>query len=364
MKNKKFENYYDDIQEYTCKAQQIFSCALCLGVTIYMLITMIINHVTLEKSNFILVFYFFQALIHLLFFVLFKYYCYYNKKHTMKIAYINVCISIILTECQYVFFDEEYSYTILILVMLVASFTFIGLIKQYSLILILSMVTDIIATISRMPENIWDYDVLRYCLDNILVLACCIGMHYSFSKLKFREFKQKYELIYLSERDSLTNLLNRKAIEKIVKTYEGSNCLCSMIIMDIDNFKSVNDTFGHIKGDELLIEISMKLHNVFGHINCISRLGGDEFCVFIPNIIEKKDVVKKANEIMNYFPIVLSSGVEEVIVSGSIGIAYTQAIGSNLYEELYQNADYAMYDAKKNGKNQIKIADMYKSHYN
>ena len=50
--------------------------------------------------------------------------------------------------------------------------------------------------------------------------------------------------------------------------------LCSMIIMDIDNFKSVNDTFGHIKGDELLIEISMKLHNVFGHINCISRLEG------------------------------------------------------------------------------------------
>lgn len=132
----------------------------------------------------------------------------------------------------------------------------------------------------RIGKNLSVRDMNLFIMDNVFIVMFAIGIHICFYMLKYKDFKLKHELLYLSENDSLTGLLNRNAAEKFIEKYSKSKELLAMFIIDFDNFKQLNDTLGHMKGDEALIEISNKLKSLFRHNECISRLGGDEFMIF------------------------------------------------------------------------------------
>lgn len=162
------------------------------------------------------------------------------------------------------------------------------------------------------------------------------------------------ELIYF---DSLTALPNRRMIEEavqdsIVRAKENPVQL-SLMFLDIDQFKYVNDTLGHRTGDELLIEAARRLRDNFSADNVVARLGGDEFVVFIPNASEQ-ELRRMAERLLNKISKPFQLKNHSLTVTASIGIACFPRDGED-FDTLYQHADIAMYKAKHDGRNDYRF---------
>lgn len=173
---------------------------------------------------------------------------------------------------------------------------------------------------------------------------------------------EEKNLVQKAENDLLTGVFNKKTIEeKIDKAIaqEKANTHHILFMVDLDNFKAVNDTFGHIYGDQVLIDAANKLKKVFHHNALIGRLGGDEFAVcaafeafdetHLTKYIEKKGEELRAQMHEEYCCDDLT-----VTVSASIGIAIAPESGKE-FEELYRKADKALYLSKRSGKNQFNV---------
>lgn len=175
---------------------------------------------------------------------------------------------------------------------------------------------------------------------------------HNIEKLKLKEKKLKYE----AERDGLTNLLNRKyTLEKCNNFLKdrGEAGQHAFLLLDVDNFKVLNDTQGHQVGDQFLISMARTIENSFRENDVIGRLGGDEFLVLMKNVHEIKNVEKKATEIIQKMRQVCKEFGEKKL-SVSIGISIYPESGKKL-EELYFCSDKALYQVKGNGKDDFKI---------
>lgn len=158
------------------------------------------------------------------------------------------------------------------------------------------------------------------------------------------------------KRDPLTQLLNRVAargeIQRIIK--EMPNRQHFLFIVDLDNFKAINDTFGHTFGDDVIEEAASTLRDHFRSSDVVARVGGDEFLVFM-----KDTSIQKATEKAESLCIALEKGYtgDGVTrkVTSSIGISVFPKNGND-YSELFEKADHAMYRAKKAGKNMYEFA--------
>ena len=148
--------------------------------------------------------------------------------------------------------------------------------------------------------------------------------------------------------DQLTKALNRTAFtEKVAEILrENPNSEHAVIMIDLDNFKQVNDKLGHIKGDEVLVDAAKKLESMLRAEDAVGRMGGDEFMLCLKNIPKRETVAKRCKQICE----VLCADIgEDVKISASLGIAIYPSDGTT-FQELYQNSDTAVYIAKKNGK--------------
>ena len=162
---------------------------------------------------------------------------------------------------------------------------------------------------------------------------------------------EKYQL--RAERDDLTGLFNKGAIAKQVAHLlqtAGRDCAYAFLITDIDNFKGVNDTLGHLAGDRLLAEIAQRLKGLFRVEDLVARIGGDEFVVFFQ--IDDRGIEARVEEICRR----LRSEQSGVQTSASIGIALYDKDGDT-YQELFKKADIALYEAKKRGKERFVFYD-------
>ncbi len=167
------------------------------------------------------------------------------------------------------------------------------------------------------------------------------------------EYNERERLRLASQMDSLTSLYNKGAVEirvcaELENTSPDSHYACW--ILDLDDFKSINDTFGHFSGDKLLQTIAERLHLCFRKTDILGRIGGDEFLVFAAGNDDLEWHTHKANQLMELLrePVILNGN--EVIPAASIGIACYPKDGTS-FSELYQNADKALYRAKAAGKN-------------
>lgn len=170
------------------------------------------------------------------------------------------------------------------------------------------------------------------------------------------EVKRKENLIKMAEFDSLTGLLNKQSFITNVKLYleDSSNSSYggSFYIIDIDDFKIINDTKGHMFGDEILRKVGLILKNVTPSNNFVSRIGGDEFCVFIKGKSTVTEAQQYANSIMEEISkIHLFDGKT---LTSSIGISL-YPLHSFDFDHLFDSADWALYAAKKAGKNCVEI---------
>ena len=167
------------------------------------------------------------------------------------------------------------------------------------------------------------------------------------------------ELKTLAESDKLTGLLNKSAMEQKVMRFmrtESAPSPCALFIVDLDNFKQVNDTLGHLTGDRAIRDAAKKLSLLFSEKDFISRFGGDEFCILlrlngqfdgesVMHIVKEKAQGVCALLKEDYF-----DEKTTVHVSASVGIAIYPAAGSD-YETLFASADEALYRVKQQGKN-------------
>ena len=160
------------------------------------------------------------------------------------------------------------------------------------------------------------------------------------------ESKGNYEKLAVT--DYLTKLPNRRGLYEFYSTLQPNERI-HVMFLDIDNFKKVNDTYGHQMGDDLLVAVTKKIQEkVNGAF--VSRMGGDEFVIVITGDIDEKEVLETAKRILNSV-IELDIVVDvKAVISLSIGIILNQNSNNNLDDVLFK-CDAAMYQAKKNGKN-------------
>ena len=168
---------------------------------------------------------------------------------------------------------------------------------------------------------------------------------------------KEMELRSKAERDPLTQIFNREAMEQRIKLFLHENRKepdkkHALFMIDVDNFKAVNDTLGHRTGDRALMEIGRRLKQLFRKSDICGRMGGDEFVVFMTNVEETENVVKKASQICGALQfLTFNDAGEETDVSCSVGVAVSPDSGTT-YEVLFEKADCAVYQAKKQGKSQ------------
>jgi len=157
----------------------------------------------------------------------------------------------------------------------------------------------------------------------------------------------------MAEKDSLTGLLNRHACElhykKILSQLSDVNERVILFFVDLDNFKNLNDSFGHKAGDELLVAISNGLEKLLLPTDAACRIGGDEFVVIIKRD-NTFDIDQYANAIMKVITSPYDIAKTSMRMTGSIGIAVSPEDGQE-FDETRQKADIAMYQSKQSGKN-------------
>ena len=157
-------------------------------------------------------------------------------------------------------------------------------------------------------------------------------------------------LLVASETDPLTQVGNRRYLDKKLSMLSQTSIELAFLLLDIDHFKTLNDTYGHDMGDDVLVRLANILKALCRKEDVLARIGGEEFVILLPNTDESASLVF-AERIRE----AVASNTFEVSkrVTVSIGVALGNTKNAN-YDELYKQADTAMYRAKTDGRNHVR----------
>ncbi|MEW6635419.1 MAG: EAL domain-containing protein [Actinomycetota bacterium] len=164
--------------------------------------------------------------------------------------------------------------------------------------------------------------------------------------------RAEQRMAYLAQYDHLTGLANRALfqdrLEQALARAGRSSGRVALMFVDLDRFKVINDTFGHMGGDELLREVAARIRGRLRESDTVARLGGDEFAIILENLAEAHDAAQVARDLLEIISEPVSVGGHEVSMTASIGIAVHPPSG---LEDILMDADTAMYRAKERGRN-------------
>lgn len=198
-------------------------------------------------------------------------------------------------------------------------------------------------------DNRTYYDTLSPIIENDIVTEV-IG-----SAIDITEYKKAQDHInFLAYYDTLTELPNRvlfkDRLRQAISHEKRNNQLLSVMFLDLDRFKNINDTLGHTAGDTLLKEVAARLKQIVQEDDTIARMGGDEFTLIFTDIKTENEIVHIAERIMSVFRKPFYIEGHEIYVTASVGISMYPSDGEQ-FEVLVKNADMAMYRAKEYGRN-------------
>lgn len=203
----------------------------------------------------------------------------------------------------------------------------------------------------KMPQEIaeilkqisWQQQTSNLAL-SVVILIIALLVYYYFIELE-------NSLNYKASLDLMTNVYNRETTRQTIeeKLAQHGPSLCALIIIDIDDFKTINDTYGHTSGDDAVIKLAKILSYSFKDDAVVGRVGGDEFMVFWENVKGKEEVDKKLKELqLNISTITLSNTRKTLECSIGVSIAKMSSKDIRFH---YGNADIALYKVKAAGKN-------------
>ena len=201
------------------------------------------------------------------------------------------------------------------------------------------------------------YDIWRIDLGNVLIFTVVgIFLNVIDNSLRIKEFVLTRKINVQKDTDELTGLKNKGAMTREINQFlsDGSMGKGLLFVMDIDKFKSINDTFGHDIGDDVLRQMGSFLDETFNSDDIIGRFGGDEFIAFIRNNDDPEAARQIADRITEEVPekVVLENGMQKINISVGIAIYHGE---ENNYSELFKKADIALYDAKADSENRYRL---------
>jgi diguanylate cyclase (GGDEF)-like protein len=167
------------------------------------------------------------------------------------------------------------------------------------------------------------------------------------------------KLSYLAQHDALTELPNRRLflrrLADEIERRRQNGPLAAVLFVDLDLFKVINDSLGHVVGDEMLIAAGRRVSECVGPDDIVARLGGDEFTVLLPGLDDTRRAIDVAELIRTSFERPFTVGLHEVFTSVSVGIAFAQ--GGDSAQDVLRHADIAMYHAKARGRSRYEVFD-------
>ena len=169
------------------------------------------------------------------------------------------------------------------------------------------------------------------------------------------QYCRMQKLLIQSNSDLLTGLYNKVSTEQQIRRLVNNDYNGTMYMIDIDNFKVINDTLGHVVGDAVIVDVAKKIQEVFRNDDIIGRVGGDEFMVFSPNHADEASARNRAELLLEKLRKIHTDRNDSVKISASIGI-YLATNENDTFNQLYEKADEALYKAKQQGRNQLCIA--------
>ena len=171
------------------------------------------------------------------------------------------------------------------------------------------------------------------------------------------EHRERERLLYQAQSDKLTGLYDKLTTQELIGSFlsaDGSGGRHSMILLDIDDFKSLNDKYGHFFGDQALQAAAAKMKETFRTGDIIGRVGGDEFMVLLKNTSDTDFVKRKSYELAEALRHSMDGTIHANCISVSFGISFYPASGRD-FATLYKAADSALYQAKNAGKNSFAL---------
>ena len=183
-----------------------------------------------------------------------------------------------------------------------------------------------------------------------------VGLFSDITQLKEHEF----ELDRVAHYDPLTGAPNRRLLsdrlhQAIVRSVRHHKS-CAICFLDLDNFKTINDRYGHEVGDNLLIGVTHNLLSVLRHEDTLSRIGGDEFVILLADIVSAEDCILVLDRLLAAIGQAVSANGVQITISASIGVTLYPEDNADP-DTLLRHADQAMYQAKEAGKNRYQLFD-------
>lgn len=218
---------------------------------------------------------------------------------------------------------------------------------RMSLLILLANLVFIIATVAVKAPTIASVD----CVNSVCFTILSIVVNYQMLKSKLGDLSNQARIEHERDTDELTKLTTKSAAQRQIQRYmEKSREPAALVLLDIDNFKAVNDTLGHAYGDAVLRVIGECVRAVFSPPHILCRFGGDEFVLFLVHDKDQPGVETQIKRLVQEMGKHLSPSDSAVSVTCSIGIAFYPSQAEN-YQELFDHADHALYSSKARGKN-------------
>jgi diguanylate cyclase (GGDEF)-like protein len=216
------------------------------------------------------------------------------------------------------------------------------------------------------PDELIEIPLLTVILVMVFIIASSRAKTQRELEHQHRELKESLEqrqaleeaLLHQAFYDRLTGLPNRALLfdrlqQAFLEAVRHRQAL-AFLFVDLDDFKSVNDRFGHIIGDQLLVEVAKRMRAIMRSEDTVARLGGDEFCILVKDPRSVESAMQIANHVLERISELYHMNDIEITISASIGLSMRYPQGDRP-EDLLREADDAMYHAKSNGKSKIHV---------
>ncbi|MFT4706456.1 MAG: diguanylate cyclase (GGDEF)-like protein [Yoonia sp.] len=199
----------------------------------------------------------------------------------------------------------------------------------------------------------WHDISLKRCTDAVTGDPAFLVTAIDVSELKVARDKARF----LADRDQLTGCYNRAFVQQYCETFSSEKDReCALIYIDVDNFKNINDGFGHEMGDAVLKHLVVRARKLIRSADLIARLGGDEFVILLHDVPSSEILFEKINDLQRAIAEPIYSAATHVDVTVSVGVA-TFELNETDFDKTLRNADVALYVSKQSGRNKVTYFD-------